>query len=481
MTVATALAACSSEGATTTDSETGTDTDSTTTTTTTETTETTGVETSDIETTEGTDGTESDGTESDSTTMDDSDTDETTEGPAPVCGDGVVEGDEECDDGNDVDADECLNSCVVAACGDGVLQEGVEECDDGNDIDTDSCLTSCVAAVCGDSVVHEGFEACDDGNDDDSDGCTSVCELASCGDGVLQGEEECDDGNEDNTDECTDLCLNAICGDANVHEGVEACDDGGESDVCDADCTPAECGDMVVNMTAMEQCDDGNDIDTDECTSACQAATCGDGFVQEGVEECDDGNNEDGDGCSAMCESEFCFAVTNDGNVNIDNNSWFDNCVDAPGNTVTVKLYDNQMNEVYSATGQKVGSWTYDQITSTTGVNSQYHSNNHDRIISLDNGDKLFIAGRNAANAGCGGSFGNGYGIVIYPENPNYYNNPKMIVMSYIQMVSPWDNEVRHFNGWTQGHEISWNNGSTMNTCSSTIGFEGTFTISVTQ
>ncbi len=33
--------------------------------------------------------------------------------PTPVCGNGYREGDEECDNGNDVDADECSNACTV--------------------------------------------------------------------------------------------------------------------------------------------------------------------------------------------------------------------------------------------------------------------------------------------------------------------------------------------------------------------------------
>ena len=49
-----------------------------------------------------------------------------------MCGDGMVDDGEECDDGNDVETDECLGTCVAAKCGDGVPQDGVEECDDGN-------------------------------------------------------------------------------------------------------------------------------------------------------------------------------------------------------------------------------------------------------------------------------------------------------------------------------------------------------------
>jgi cysteine-rich repeat protein len=36
-----------------------------------------------------------------------------------------------------------------------------------------------------------------------------------------------------------------------------------------------------------ERCDDGNAIDTDDCTTACLPARCGDGVVHAGVEDCD--------------------------------------------------------------------------------------------------------------------------------------------------------------------------------------------------
>ena len=41
----------------------------------------------------------------------------------------------------------------AAVCGDGLVQEG-ELCDDGNEVDTDGCLSGCVPARCGDGVVR---------------------------------------------------------------------------------------------------------------------------------------------------------------------------------------------------------------------------------------------------------------------------------------------------------------------------------------
>src|SRR5699024_6492710 len=71
-----------------------------------------------------------------------------------TCGNGTVEGTEQCDDGNLIPFDGCTASCTnepscsggtcVAVCGDGViLPGGTEECDDGNTIAGDGCSPSC--------------------------------------------------------------------------------------------------------------------------------------------------------------------------------------------------------------------------------------------------------------------------------------------------------------------------------------------------
>ena len=48
-----------------------------------------------------------------------------------LCGNGVVEAGEQCDDGNTSNTDACLNTCVTNVCGDGFVNVGVEQCDDG--------------------------------------------------------------------------------------------------------------------------------------------------------------------------------------------------------------------------------------------------------------------------------------------------------------------------------------------------------------
>ncbi len=109
-----------------------------------------------------------------------------------TCGDGVVEGDEACDDANAQDDDDCAD-CEVATCGDGFVRVGFEACDDGNQDDSDDCTRRCALPTCGNGLLEAG-EACDDGNQDDSDACSSRCVPARCGDGVVQADEECDGG-----------------------------------------------------------------------------------------------------------------------------------------------------------------------------------------------------------------------------------------------------------------------------------------------
>jgi len=194
--------------------------------------------------------------------------------PQPVCGDGVVEGNESCDDGNAENTDDCLDTCVAAACGDGFVQDGVEQCDDGNIDNTDDCLDTCNMSACGDGFVQAGVEECDDGNAENSDGCLDTCAPARFGDGfVLLDVEGCDDGNMNDNDECNNACA------------------------------AASCGDGIVQDVLGEECDDANDDNTDDCLDTCKAASCGDGFLHADVEACDDGgmNNDNSGPCKTDC------------------------------------------------------------------------------------------------------------------------------------------------------------------------------------
>ena len=237
---------------------------------------------------------------------------------AGVCGNGILEGAETCDDGNQIAGDGCDAACQIEVpapvCGNGILEEG-EECDDGNVVGGDGCGPTCRrggGAVCGNGRVEMG-EQCDDGNVVNGDGCSANCvtEAPVCGNGRVEAGEQCDDGNLAAGDGCSPLCQvelpGAECGNAVLEPG-EQCDDGNvvAGDGCDANCVieapPAVCGNGAVE--AGEACDDGNLDAGDGCDAACQfEGNCGNGTV-EGGESCDDGNLVDGDGCDQFCTGE---------------------------------------------------------------------------------------------------------------------------------------------------------------------------------
>ncbi len=64
-----------------------------------------------------------------------------------TCGNGVVDPNEECDDGNYIDGDGCDSSCRVTGCGSGAVTAG-EDCDDGNLLNGDGCESNC-QLICG--------------------------------------------------------------------------------------------------------------------------------------------------------------------------------------------------------------------------------------------------------------------------------------------------------------------------------------------
>jgi len=149
------------------------------------------------------------------------------------CGDNIINGAEQCDDGNNNNGDGCSAVCVLEFCGDGVVNNNTEICDSN----TEACVTAsgyngnwlcnltcdgwnaCIATEsCGDGIVN-GNETCDDGNNFNCDGCRSDCTRMDniCGDGYYECAEECDGANGVLSGfRCTDQCLQVKVGGSSI-------------------------------------------------------------------------------------------------------------------------------------------------------------------------------------------------------------------------------------------------------------------------
>jgi cysteine-rich repeat protein len=169
----------------------------------------------------------------------------------PECGNGVTEGDEQCDLGDDnADYGLCLSDCRDNVCGDGHKAPN-QPCDDMNRDPNDGC-DMCKLVTCGNNMIDEG-EDCDDGPLG-SYTCTPLCTTPACGDGILTPPEECEDDDQVAEDECHD-CIASTCGDGIVWTDVEECDDHGteDNDGCSAACIIEFCGDGIQQTS--EECD----------------------------------------------------------------------------------------------------------------------------------------------------------------------------------------------------------------------------------
>ena len=115
-----------------------------------------------------------------------------------------------CDDGIDCTIDSCDDdgSCVHEP-DDGLCDSGTL-CATDLCIPNIGCVVEAGPDCCGNGDV-EGDEECDDENDVDGDGCSALClwedTPSFCGDGVVEGNEECDDENNDAGDGCSPSCL----------------------------------------------------------------------------------------------------------------------------------------------------------------------------------------------------------------------------------------------------------------------------------
>ncbi len=236
------------------------------------------------------------------------------------CGDRRLREPETCDDGNTAGGDGCSPACRIERCGDGVVNQpaGVEQCDDpatpGN------CDGQCRRVECGNGV-KQGQEECDGepdctdgclsiqcnngrldpGEDCETPGvglCDSRCQAArvECGDRVKHPSEECDDGNRAYGDGCSPICQIESCGNGRTEAPRETCDPPGTA-VCGARCRTPRCGDGFIDLLGGEECDDGNGDSGDGCGRSCRLERCGNGRLDPPNEQCD----PPGPNCNDTC------------------------------------------------------------------------------------------------------------------------------------------------------------------------------------
>jgi cysteine-rich repeat protein len=189
------------------------------------------------------------------------------EGPSGVCGNGVVEGGEDCDDSG-VSAT-CDGDCTDATCGDALLNTMAGEiCDAGGE--SFGCDVDCTLPVCGDGIANASAnEICDDGGPTAT--CDPDCTAPSCGDGSqnIAVLETCDDGNNDSNDGCSASCL--IEGDFGgacvVVDGTQWCFD-------DDNCGQS-CADVCGALDLVLEPDDATWFAAQDSAAECQAIADG--------------------------------------------------------------------------------------------------------------------------------------------------------------------------------------------------------------
>jgi hypothetical protein len=231
-------------------------------------------------------------------------------GGGPVCGDGVIEAGEQCDDGNNLPGDCCSASCSfeTGSCDDGVFCNGTDSCSAGSCVVHDGVV--CPAVECGDTC-NEALQACADpagtACTDDGNSCSDdVCDGAgACSHPSVADQTPCDDGVACTT---VDTCVAGVCtgvgapNDATCDGIDEDCDGFFDEDFVGASAT---CGTGACTASGVESCVGGAIEIT--CTPGTPAA---DDAICDGLDDdCDGVADEDFAAQATSCGVGVCAAT----------------------------------------------------------------------------------------------------------------------------------------------------------------------------
>ncbi|CAD8126114.1 unnamed protein product [Paramecium sonneborni] len=254
-----------------------------------------------------------------------------------ICGDQIIEGQEECDDGNIDNYDGCSNCQLIQYENCNIQKECAIcyygkclKCNDGFTLEFDRCVS-----ICGDGLINKLEEECDNPNEQGCNNCQiqkgyichgqtySICKTC---------EKYCKDCQ--SIDQLYLICHDCMQGFYPVLDKCLQCDNNCitckiQSNLCTS-CYRNDC----------ELCESIPGYYTDYQNKVC-ITQCGDGIVAYEQENCDDGNLENGDGCDSECRMELSqdfinnlqlWQLNQDGNYNLYlNNSQYKlilNCLD---------------------------------------------------------------------------------------------------------------------------------------------------------
>jgi hypothetical protein len=226
---------------------------------------------------------------------------------AANCGNGIPEGPERCDDGNADACGTCNSTC--SGSGPGATCPVDMGCASDADCQSGSCFDGLCVAVCGNGL-QEGAETCDDGNASSCGTCDELCggdgDGPTCPVGTtckmngdcLRG--SCSGGL------CVPVCGDGFVDPGVVGEEgevvvpSESCDDLNSLScgTCNATCSGAGTGSTCLGGTG---CKSNADCASGTCDGGTCTNVCGNGDVEPG-EACDDNNTDSCGTCNPSCD-----------------------------------------------------------------------------------------------------------------------------------------------------------------------------------